>query len=295
MLLCHGTQCLVSRPSLGTNSIFWPPANAADPAQVSSCRLQGWMLHGCGCKLRAAMLQADRLHGCKLRGCRLQGFRLQVVRLQAARLQATCCALQVCKPQGRRVNVGCCRVSICKKRSTSRAPALAAVKTAHVLRSSLCTLLRSWSRLDSLLRTLFGDSDGGGQAQSSRPTQPDCTAHHFTLHYLSVWIAGADRTSSNGARQYPAGHQPSNPYPIGPFQANTLHRQFFEESHHTIVLSVSEALIPTDQPGLNQPASQYVASLSTANLVTRSAAAAGLTRALVYRGQLCLLCSAAVC
>ena len=84
MLLCHGTQCLVSRPSLGTNSIFWPPANAADPAQVSSCRLQGWMLHGCGCKLRAAMLQADRLHGCKLRGCRLQGFRLQVVRLQAA-------------------------------------------------------------------------------------------------------------------------------------------------------------------------------------------------------------------
>ena len=71
--------------------------------------------------------------------------------------------------------------------------------------------------------------------------------------------------------------------------------QFFEESHHTIVLSVSEALIPTDQPGLNQPASQYAASLSTANLVTRSAAAAGLMRALVYRGQLCLLCSAAVC
>ena len=98
MLLCHGTQCLVSRPSLGTNSIFWPPANAADPAQVSSCRLQGWMLHGCGCKLRAALLQADRLHGCKLRGCRLQKFRLQVVRLQAARLQATGCAVQGCKP-----------------------------------------------------------------------------------------------------------------------------------------------------------------------------------------------------
>ena len=76
---------------------------------------------------------------------------------------------------------------------------------------------------------------------------------------------------------------------------SALHRQFFEESHHTIVLSISEALIPTDQPGLNQPASQYVASLSTANLVTRSAAAASLTRALVYRGQLCLLCSAAVC
>ena len=122
----------------------------------------------------------------------------------------------------------------------------------HVVTSNLCTLLRSWSRLDSLLRTLFGDSDGGGQAQSSRPTQPDCTAHHFTLHYLSVWIAGADRTSSNGARQYPAGHQPSNPYPIGPFQANTLHRQFFEESHHTIVLSVSEALIPTDQPSTSR-------------------------------------------
>jgi hypothetical protein len=180
MLLCHGTQCLVSRPSLGTNSIFWPPANAADPAQVSSCRLQGWMLHGCGCKLRAAMLQADRLHGCKLRGCRLQGFRLQVVRLQAARLQATCCALQVCKPQGRRVNVGCCRVSICKKRSTSRAPALAAVKTAHVLRSSLCTLLRSWSRLDSLLRTLFGDSDGGG-ARPNLAGQPNQIAQHTIL------------------------------------------------------------------------------------------------------------------